>query len=182
MANFWDSPSVEPYRGFRWTITMPGIGSPFYAMKVDKPSFKIGEYSHKILNHQFNYPGRVVWEPISATVVDIPGGPSTKLMEALNKAGYPTPDQGQNPQSGTDGVSKVAATENFATSGNIVITQLKATDSSAYSDADPTHKTGNVWTLHNAWLTDVKFGSLDYSSEDAVQVTFTIRYDWATMT
>ena len=38
------------------------------------------------------------------------------------------------------------------------------------------------WDLENPWLTNVKFGDLDYSSEDLLNIELSFRYDWATYT
>lgn len=176
MANFWNEMSLEPYRGFRWLLEMKSIGQRIYAMKVDKPAFKVGEYSHKILNHQFNYPGRVVWDPIAATVVDVPNGPATTLFSSIQKGGYAYPTVGAAAE-GTDGLTKTAFGNAVGNTGTIEIVQLKANQAAGGNLA--THMNGQRWKLNNCFLTDIKFGSLDYSSEDAVQIQFTIRYDWA---
>jgi len=133
------------------------------------------------MNHQFNFPGRVVWDPITITFVDMPGdnGAQTKLMAALKSAGYGGPEDA-GAQGGTEGLSKNSAVKAL---GDVTITQLKAemSDAAAEAGATPTtHVEGEQWTLKNAYIQDVKFGNLDYGSEDAVQVVLTIRYDWAT--
>ena len=38
-----------------------------------------------------------------------------------------------------------------------------------------------TWTLINPWIKDVNFGDLDYSTEDMVNITLTVRYDYATL-
>ena len=35
------------------------------------------------------------------------------------------------------------------------------------------------WNLHNAFITSVKFGDLDYNSDDLVNIDLTIKYDYA---
>lgn len=179
MASFWNDMSLEPYRGFRWVIEMSSIKDKIYAMKVDKPMFKVGEYNHKILNHQFNYPGRLVWDPVSCTVVDVPAGPAHTLFQAVQKGGYDT--GWALGKEGTDGLTKSRFANSIATAGKIVITQLKPSGGAAVA-GQASHELGERWTLNNCFLTDIKFGSLDYGSEDAVQIQFTIRYDWAELT
>ena len=172
--SWWSDVKTEPYRQFRFKVSFGSLGvDSFHVMKADKPMFKVGEYSHKIYNHQFNYPGRLVWDPITITVVDMPGGAQASLTDALEAAGYTNPS-GAGAQNATDGLSKFSAT---AALGTVTMTQMKAQVGNASGDA--THADGDEWTLHNAFLTDVKFGSLDYGSEDAVQIQMTIRYDWA---
>ena len=36
-----------------------------------------------------------------------------------------------------------------------------------------------TWTLHNAWIKDVNFGSLSYDNEGLVDLSMTLRFDWA---
>ena len=35
------------------------------------------------------------------------------------------------------------------------------------------------WTLKGAYITDAQFGDLDFSSSDPVEITLTLRYDYA---
>ena len=37
------------------------------------------------------------------------------------------------------------------------------------------------WILNNPFLTNVDFGNLSYSSDDLVNISMTIKYDWATL-
>ena len=141
--SFWNSASVEPYRQFRFlvemTITYPGAAADakkslsFFAMKVDKPTFKVGEYNHKFLNHQFNYPGRLVWDPLTITMVDIGGGgaqnadsglvQSQLFKKYVKGSGYPDGEPNSaGVQAGYDGISKRAAKTAL---GTITIKQLK---------------------------------------------------------
>ena len=57
--------------------------------------------------------------------------------------------------------------------GNVVIAQLDS--SGDISNAVET------WTLKNAWVSVMKFGSLDYESDDLTELELELRYDWAEM-
>lgn len=37
------------------------------------------------------------------------------------------------------------------------------------------------WTLNNAQITSVNFDSLDYSSDDILNIQIGLKYDWATL-
>ena len=39
-----------------------------------------------------------------------------------------------------------------------------------------------IWRLHNPWITECKFGDLAHDSDDMLEISLTIRYDWATIT
>ena len=36
-----------------------------------------------------------------------------------------------------------------------------------------------TWTLWNAFITEAKFGDLEYGSDDLLQLDLTLKYDWA---
>ena len=36
-----------------------------------------------------------------------------------------------------------------------------------------------TWTLNNAFITEAKFGSLEYGNDDLTTVELTLQYDWA---
>jgi len=36
-----------------------------------------------------------------------------------------------------------------------------------------------TWTLNNAWIKELTFGDLDYGSDDILEMTMKLRYDWA---
>jgi hypothetical protein len=62
-------------------------------------------------------------------------------------------------------MSKLLATTNL---GTVTISQI---------DADG--QTLERWTLHNAFISKVNYGSLDYSSEDLTEMELELQYDWA---
>ena len=67
--NFWDNRKLEPKRKFRWLVTFANMPQ-FIAKSVTKPSFSIGKSQHQYLQHNFNFPGRVTWNPITIQIVD----------------------------------------------------------------------------------------------------------------
>jgi len=40
----------------------------------------------------------------------------------------------------------------------------------------------DAFVLKNAWVQDAKFGDLSYESDDMVEISLTLRYDWAEIT
>ena len=162
MAFFWADGTVnDPKRGFRWILVNDNI-EVYTLKKVSKPSFTLQEASHKYINHTYYYPGRVEWNTVTMTLVD-PVNPdaAATLVDVIKKGGYspaltPT-DYGT--------MSKAAAR---AALGDIEIRQI-----------DDKGKMVESWKLHNAWVKDVKFGELDYESDDLTMIDVELRYDWA---
>mgnify|MGYP001180193234 FL=1 len=168
---FWTdvgSTDADPKRGFRWKIQFDNLAGDgesivWFAKKVEKPNFEVTESEHSFLNHKYYWPGRVTWAPINLTLVDPVSpdavGQTNKIIEAM---GYQIPKDGNDLVSMAKGKSQSAL-------GAVVISQL-----------DSNGKEIEIWTLKQAWLKDVKFGELSYESDDLIEISLTLRYDWAT--
>ena len=164
---FWNSSDQEdPKRNFRFELMInstEGTVLTYTVKKVSKPSFTIQESSHKWLNHTYYYPGRLEWNTITFSLVD-PGGDNDMtgtLADFIEAAGYsPASDAGY-----TKTMSKKKSVEAL---GEIKIKQIN-------SDGEAIE----IWTLHNAFIKDLKFGELDYESDDLTEISVEVRYDHA---
>lgn len=167
---FWSQNTLEPLRQYRWTITFGGDKSmdtqSFALKKVDRPKAKINEVTHKYLNHFYYYPGRVEWEAINLTIAanagDGTNGTAKTLYNILAGAGYQIP---ANINEKTT-LSKAGFGRGLGTS--ILITNI-----------DPAGAKQEEFKILNPFFTSVQFGSLDYGSEEIVEVQCTLRYDAA---
>ena len=162
---FWSSPNSEPKRAYRWTMEFNGIPQ-WLLKKVTKPSFAVTETAHTYLNHKFFYPGRVEWNTINITLADpVTPDASKTIMDIIGHAGYHAPTDSTDTQT----MSKSKAVANF---GNpLTINQL-----------GPDNQVVERWELYNPWIKDVKFGELDYESDDMIDIELEIRYDYAKIT
>lgn len=159
---------TDPKRKFRFSVSFGNIVTPeggpilWYAKTAAKPGFTISETVHEYLNHKFYYPGRTEWDTVDITVVD-PGNPdiSATLSDIVKQAGYSPPTSAFDLES----MAKSGATGAL---GNVLIQQLDEAGNPIES-----------WTLWNAFVTALKFGDLDYSSDELSEITITLRYDWA---
>ena len=163
--SFWSDSIVEPKRAYRWTLLLGGIPQ-WMCKKVSKPSFAVSETEHVYLNHKFYYPGRVEWNTVTVTLAD-PVAPdaAATMVNIIKAAGYSLPDGQANAEKST--ISKAAAVTAL---GSVKIQQLGA-------DGSPIEE----WELVNAWVKDVKFVELDYTSDDMVDVELELRYDYAVL-
>tara|TARA_Y100000310_G_scaffold75321_1_gene71621 strand:- start:1812 stop:2363 length:552 start_codon:yes stop_codon:yes gene_type:complete len=162
---FWTD-RTDPKRKFNFEVDISDaelMMKKYYAKSVTKPSFTVNAAEHNYLNHTFYYPGRVTWNDVSITFVD-PGGEDSAsggLAMMLRNMGY-------NPPGGPE--------------DNVTISKSNAVDAMGSVKISQLDEEGNVldtWTLLNAWLMEVNFGELDYTSDDLVEVTCTIKYDFA---
>lgn len=178
---FWATPLTEgsgdPKRKFRFTVQFEGLqfadssGLIWFAKSVSKPAMTITETDHTFLDKKYYYPGRVEWTTVTLTLVDpadrSQGGfqdavfQMNKLIEA---AGYNIP---QNPTS----LMTMSKSKSAAALGTVTINQLN-------SDG----KTIESWSLTNPFIKDAKFGDLDYTGDELIELSLELRYDWATCT
>tara|TARA_R110001583_G_scaffold41108_7_gene130891 strand:+ start:16401 stop:17018 length:618 start_codon:yes stop_codon:yes gene_type:complete len=162
----------DPKRKFRFIVIIGGIKSgaeganaAWYAKSVTKPGFTIATTEHKYLNHTFYYPGSVTWNEVELKLVD-PVDPdmTATLSDIVESSGYVIPSNVDEKHT-MDKQGAVGAL------GEILIKQI---------DADGNDQ--EIWTLNNAFITDINFGDLEYGSDDINELSVKLRYDWANCT
>jgi len=158
----------DPKRQFRFKVEFTGINAApggsvmWYAKSATKPSFSVNSAEHVYLNHKFYYPGAVTWNEVSVVLVD-PRDPdvAATLSDIVELSGYKPPT---DPFSlGTMSKQKAAGAL-----GTVFITQIDG-------DGAEIEK----WSLHNAFISDLKYGDLAYGNDDLVELTVQMKYDWA---
>ena len=171
MSDFWSNPNFEPKRAFRFLIEFSPNGGEtleFLAKSVERPSYTVSSNPHAFFNHTFYYPGRVTWNAISLTLVDAVSPNASKiLMDYLTGIGYNNPNNLEEATSRT--ITKQTAT---AAMGSLIIKEM-GTEKGGKSVAK------GRWSLNNAFITEVNFGSHAYDSEDMIDIQISVQYDWA---
>ena len=159
--------------------------------KASKPTVKITEVTHKYINHFYYYPGRMEWEPISITFASgkslasatigtngvLSGGAiqvaDKTIIDLLTSAGYIFPSSTVEGQRKT--ISKQEAVSAVVGAGGTGKRTCKL------FTIDAAGKEQGVYYLHNPMLMDVKFDTLEYASEEILNIECTLRYDYATI-
>jgi len=135
------------------------------------PTFSAAE-EFQLLNWKFKNPGGVVsWEPISFTVresfsnglLDSISGIALKKYKEL---GYDNPNQID-----VNNLKDMSKSSLMESMGEVAI-QLINPDGDVYEQ----------WTLYNAFVTGIRFSQLNYTGAALLGTTFTVTYDWATLT
>jgi len=163
-----DTTMKDPKRKFRFTVEFQGIQSPqggamlWYAKTAAKPSFQIASAEHKYLNHTFYYPGSVTWQDVAITLVD-PVNPdmAATLSDIVVLSGYTPPVD-------STALSTMSKAKAAGALGTVIVTQID-------SDGNELEK----WTLWNSWISEVKYGDLEYGGDDLTEMSVTLKYDWA---
>lgn len=179
---FWNLASSEPRRAHRFLLNLPSLGGrsadesyqQYLCKTVTKPSYTLSETEHKFLGNTYYYPGAVTWDPVTAQLVNAvkPDG-NQLLLDALYIAGYINPDDqaaifnGLGP-AGTTFPGTPNKADALAALGDVIIREL-----------DGSGDVVGTWKLMNPFINNVKFGDLDYSSEELLNIDITFRYDFA---
>jgi len=165
--NFWNIASVEPKRSFKFLLYFNGMPQ-FVAKAVTKPSFQITTTPHNFLQHQFNFPGKVTWQPITITIVDpIQPDSAQSLYNILKNSGYVLPDDVPS----DDGKRTLSKQDMVSQLGNrIQIDQIGPGGAQDIKER---------WHLNNPLITSVTFGDLSYENDAILNITISITYDWA---
>ena len=187
MAFFSDTGpgGFQPKRAFRFLVNFSELSDlTFMAKTAAKPSYDMAIKEHNVLNHVFKFPGVVKWQDISVTFIDaLEPNVGSKFYNALRNSGYVEP---VDETALLTGVTKVGT---VGTIGEVTIKQLDGGGIILPAGVDPGSVPGPVdatnyveeWTLKNAFLKSVKFAdTLDYGSEEIINVTVDISYDYAT--
>ena len=144
----------EPKKQNRFILRFPsslGINE-WFVMSASRPTINIGEVEIPFLNTSTWVAGRFTWDAIDVTFKD-PIGPSAAqaLMEWVRL----------HAESVTGRMGYAAGYKK-----NVELEML-----------DPAGVVIEKWILEGTFLTNVGFGSLDYSSEDIAEITATLRPD-----
>jgi|2_EtaG_2_1085320.scaffolds.fasta_scaffold35521_2 hypothetical protein len=175
----------QPKRGFRFLVSFSELGGTRYMVTdATKPTVAIKKTAHTILNHTFNFPGKVTWgSPSTINFIDaIDPNIGSKFYNALLNAGYVNPDS----EAGLiTGITKV---QSASTLGEVKIQQLDGGGIILPAGVDPGELPGVIddtmivetWTLKNSWVTSVDWGKLNYGDDNLVKVAVKVEYDYAT--
>ena len=176
----------EPKRKFRFVVDFSSFsgGLSIMATKCGKPSYELsGPTEHRVLNHTFKFPGVIKWNDIDVSFIDaMQPNIATKFWNALGNAGYIVPG---DPAALVTGLTKYGSSVAL---GEVSIKQLNG----GGIDVTPGQGDGDLgavlntlyfeeWILKNAYIKSVKFGDLEYSSEDIVSIDVGIVYDYAVL-
>lgn len=169
---FWNMAQVEPKRNFRYKVTF-GANTldsqlALFAQKVKKPTFKLETKPYQYLNHTFNYPGRVKWEPSSIDFVD-PGG-SANMLDVASTLFKITIGAGYIVPTGRDQLTTISKEALYKQVGDLKIEQLNAAGAIV-----------ETWKMYNVMFTDMTFPELSYDTDEFTTIQVAVVYDYATL-
>jgi len=181
-GEFWASPGVEPKRSYRFYLDINGI-ERWTVKRVKRPDFSMSEIAHEYINHKFWYPGRVDWSPVNVTLVDpIKPDNTSILLGVIFGSGYrlpidKTPTMTPNKAMA---VSTLGSVTLYGLGGHAAIDPSNAVGADE-ADAMTSDDAATIerWELVNPWIKSVEFGDYSYSDDSIIDLSCTIRYDFA---
>ncbi len=167
-TGFWNNPAIEPKRKFRWMLYFAGVPQ-FIIKTVKKPSFQIATSPHNFLNYEFHYPGKLTWQDVQITLIDpVTPDSAASIYEIIRRSGYVVPSAYAEATPVTISKAEMVA----ALGTEIRISQLDEAGGTTPIE---------TWVLSNPLITSAEFDNLDYTSDEMMNITLTIKYDWATL-
>ena len=144
----------EPKRAFRWILEIDGIDA-FTAKTAARPSKQVQEIKIDWINVQRWLAGKTEWQPLDIELYDpIAPSQSQKILEWLKLV-----HDDETGRMGYADIYKKTFNLKILDGGGLVVEK---------------------WKCVGAWPQNIQFGNLDYSSNEALTVKFTIRADkWA---
>ena len=97
-------------------------------------------------------------------------------MDLLVQSGYSYPGT-----INADDTSTLRTMSKAKSTGALGKVQIKQIDSGGGTTGKEEPTIRETWVLENAWIKDVKFGELDYDSEDMLNVEVALKYDNAVL-
>ncbi len=157
-SEFWSKAySWEPKRQHQFIMSIEGTDGiiPAYLIKASaKPTIDNGEIVLDHINVQRYVKGKSKWNSISVTLYDaiVPSG-AQAVMEWVRLH--------HESATGRDGYSDFYKKD-------INLRQLS-----------PLGEVIEEWILKGTFIQEANFGSLDWGTEEVVEIEMTLRYDWA---
>jgi len=166
----WASSKIEPKRQFKFILTIGDIPA-WVVTDAKRPGFTVSSGGkHDFLGHNFKYPGRVTWGNFTCKLVEpIDPDVSSVVLDAVKKAGYVLPSEWT---ADNEGWRKTFSKNKFI-NGNLGDIACKLLDSNG--------QVVEKWTLRNAWISNVDYGALNYSSDALTSISLTFEYDFANL-
>lgn len=180
---WWTSEKITPKTKFRFIVGI-GSGGVFglpNVKSITKPSVEVSSKEYRLINHTFNYPGLVKWQPITITFVDMNGEGSAfdtaqLFQKMLTNTGYANPTS----TSSITVPEKASSIDNsFGTGIDASVASGANTGAVVISQINPDGEVVEQWTLKNPMIKSVKMGDLSYDADDLVEYSIDVIYDWA---
>jgi len=203
---FWteiDFNAIHPKVKSKFILAIGGFSS-ITVKSVTKPSATLETKQMRMINHFYNYPGLVKWEPITITFIDMYGeaaadgagvifgrrGPAklpardtstntaAYLTRLLNDTGYLNHD-GKPIDLNAAGYDGEALETSIMTPSKAATIDVAFDTSFKIQQIDSSGIIVEQWNLINPIIQKIEWGSLSYGDDNLVEYKLTVTYDYA---
>jgi len=193
---WWTTGGIELKQKSKFLVSVAGDFFLPNVKSVSKPSVSFDIKEYLLINHNFKYPGVAKWGDISITFIDMNGGAEPAfdtaglLSQMINNTGYTYPHVSMHPISTGGGTPREISTpEKSSTVANAFGPGLsgkadftaasKRNQNVLIQQINTEGKIVEAWVLVNPLIKSVKFGDLTYDSDEPVEYTLEVAYDYA---
>ena len=202
---FWteiDFNAIHPKVKSKFILAIGGF-SNITVKSVTKPSATLETKQMRMINHFYNYPGLVKWEPITITFIDMYGeaaagqgailgqprdgglpvrdtstNTAAYLTRLLNDTGYLNHD-GKPIDLNAAGYDGEALVTNIMTPSKAATIDVAFDTSFKIQQIDSSGIIVEQWNLINPIIQKIEWGSLSYGDDNLVEYKLTVTYDYA---
>jgi hypothetical protein len=186
-GNNLDGGSFQPKLKNRFIVEMGNGRRLLSVSSVTKPTATVDSKAYKMINHTYNYPGTVKWEPIEIKFVDgnvwgtsnhsrsnYKSMTSAVLWEMLIASGY-------TPPANFEGLGEITSPEKAANIDRSFGEYLKIHQLTpeGLRKRDGKILSNETWEIYNPIITKISWGDLSYGEDSLVEYTLSITYDYA---
>jgi hypothetical protein len=181
----------EPKRKFRWLINFSNAGtqSEFMCVSAAKPAASMEVHKHEFMNHEFKFPTKLKWQPITVKFIDsFSADMGSNFYNIMKSSGYLAPTDFNSSLMGftksqmQHAIGQVTIKQFDGGSVDVEPSELSNLAPDSFDNAFEQGSVQETWTLHNSLLTSIKFGDgLSYTDNGIVEVEVGLEYDYATI-
>lgn len=158
---------LQPKQKHKWRVTLANFGGgadsqpvSMQAVNATRPNLNFEEVQLDRYNARAFIAGKYTWEPMTLTLEDDVTGTASQVVQQQL--------QSQQWLTGAEGPWLASAGEGSLYKFVLYLDML-----------DGNEQVVEKWTVEGAWIQNIDYTDLDYSSSEAQQITLTIRYDHA---
>ena len=135
---------------------------------ISRPNLNMNPFVIDVYNSKINLVGKPAWEPVTVTLRDDAGNNVSKLVGAQIQKQFDFMEQAS---AGVGADYKFLLKFEMLDGGN-----------GAYAPNGENQGILETWELYGAFLSQVNYGEMDYSSSEPTMITLTVTYDNAIQT
>ncbi len=164
---FWSDSELVPLRKNRFIVSVGDGDFDFQAKTVTKPVLETDVNEYRLINQINKFPTVPRWSDITIKYVETENVEVTQALMSL-MLGRETSSSWK-----AGAITKRTAAGSGLAQGKSSEISIMIIQYGTNSDVR------SIWKLKNPFIKSIDYGDNDYSSDDLIEVTVVVSYDWA---